>query len=63
MPKKYNLTNDEANLVKDILKALGKNDELNNSVASMVGMEENQFNLLADSIFSKLGNGRVTVES
>ena len=60
---KYNLTDSEANLVKDILKVLGKDDDLNAQVAEATGFELNEFNDLADSIFTKLGNGRVTVDN
>lgn len=59
---KYNLTDSEANLVKDLLKHIGRDDNLNTEMASAVGMEENEFNDITDKIFNKLGNGRVTVE-
>jgi hypothetical protein len=59
---KYNLTDDEANVIKDILKAIGRDDELNDSMAAAVGMSQDKFNDVTDEIFNKLGNGRVTVE-
>lgn len=63
MTKSYNLTDTQANLVKDILKVLGNDDELNEQVANAVGLTLEDFNDQADLIFVKLGNGRVTVES
>jgi len=32
-------------------------------MATAVGMNEDQFNGLSDFIFTKLGNGRLTIES
>jgi hypothetical protein len=60
---KYNLTDAEANLVKDILKVIGNDDELNMSMAQAVGMDEDTFNMASDEIFDKLQNGRLTVQS
>jgi hypothetical protein len=62
MENKYNLTDEEANLIKDLLKHIGGDDDFNQEMANAVGMEVNEFNSLADSIFVKLGNGRLTVE-
>ncbi len=61
MAQKQKLTKQEENLVKDILKVIGRDTFLNTSFASAVGLSEEQFDGLADSIFLKLGNGRVTV--
>jgi hypothetical protein len=61
--KPYLLTDTEANLIKDILKTIGRDDGLNSDMAIAVGMNEDQFNGESDRIFTKLGNGRLTVES
>jgi hypothetical protein len=63
LQKPYLLTDTEANLIKDILKAIGRDDGLNSDMATAVGMNEDQFNGLSDFIFTKLGNGRLTIES
>ena len=59
---KYNLTNDEANTIKDILRTLGKDEELNNQMAEGLGMSVDAFNETTDAIYSKLGNGRIIVK-
>jgi hypothetical protein len=62
MAQKQKLTVQEENVIKDILKVIGRDTFLNTSFASAVGLSEKQFDALADEIFKKLGNGRVTVE-
>jgi len=54
------LTKQEQNLVKDILKAIGSNDLRNKFFAGVCDIPEKEFDDLADSVFKKLGNGRVT---
>jgi hypothetical protein len=56
------LTEQEQNLIKDILKAIGNDDFLNAQFARGVGMSQVEFNGIADKIFEKLGNGRVTFD-
>lgn len=56
------LTTIEQNLIKDILKVIGKDDDLNTQFASAVGLSEDEFNQQTDVIFNKLQNGRLTVE-
>lgn len=51
---KYNLTDDEANVIKDILKTIGRDDELNDSMATSLGMSQDKFNDVTDGIFAKL---------
>ena len=58
-----NLTDAEQNVVKDILKLIGKDDEMNESFAAQLGMDLDDFNEIADLIFEKLQNGRLTIES
>lgn len=55
------LNSTEQNLIKDILKAIGNDDELTREFASAIGMREDMFNSLCDCIFEKLQNGRLTV--
>ena len=57
-----NLTVQEQNLIKDILKVIGNDDEMNASFAQSVGMTERGFNEISDLIFNKLQNGRLTLE-
>jgi hypothetical protein len=57
------LTESQQNLVKDILKVIGKDDQLNAQFAKAAGMSEDEFDEATEEIFRKLGNGRVTVES
>lgn len=52
---KYNLTDEEANIIKEILKAIGRDDELNDSMAAALGMSQDKFNNVTDGIFIKLG--------
>jgi hypothetical protein len=54
------LTEQEQNLIKDLLKHIGRDDDFNKEMASAVGMSVKRFDKLAESIFKKLGNGRVT---
>ena len=55
------LTEQEQNFIKDILKAIGGDDILTTQFATCLSQSDEEFNKLADSIFNKLGNGRVTV--
>jgi hypothetical protein len=59
---KYEITDFEANVIKDILQAVGRDDELNYDIAAGLGMSEDEFNKIADKIFNKLQNGRLTVK-
>jgi len=59
---KNDLTEQEQNLIKDLLKHIGRDDEFNETMAEAVGMNVEQFDNLADSIFTKLGNGRLIVQ-
>ncbi len=55
------LTTTEENLIKDILRAIGQDDNLNKDFARALGMAEPKFNEISDLVFTKLGNGRLTV--
>jgi len=57
------LTTEEQNLVKDVLRVIGLDEEMNSQFARACGMEVMGFSLMADEIFNKLGNGRVTFDS
>ena len=57
------LTQKEENAIKDILKAIGRDDNLNHQFANTVGMSVMEFNDVADKIFEKLGNGRISFDS
>jgi len=57
------LTIEEQNLIKDILKIIGRDDEMDKQFARGCGMTQDKFEMMADGIFIKLGNGRLTVES
>lgn len=59
----YSLTNEEANVIKDILKVIGHDDVMEKQFAVGIGMTLNDFTRLCDSAFEKLGNGRLTVIS
>ena len=59
---KYDLTNNEANLLKDILKIVGRDDGLTLDLAEGLGMSADAFNDISDVIYSKLGNGRILTE-
>lgn len=61
MEKPYLLTDDEANLIKDILKACGSIASIDIAISRAVGMPHHKFMRETDKIFRKLGNGRVTV--
>lgn len=56
------LTAEEQNFIKDILRTIGRDDELNSDFAGYLGMSEKEFDKIGDSIFDKLQNGRLTVE-
>ncbi len=56
------LTPEEQNLIKDILKRFGNKDTVCvEDILRVSGLNKNQFDSMADSIFNKLQNGRVTV--
>lgn len=58
------LTEQEQNLVKDVLKFMGQDDDLNAQFAKACGFDNAEdFDLVADSVFKKLGNGRLIVEN
>ena len=57
------LTVEEQNLIKDILKEIGNDTHLTERIIHAVRMKEEKFEHFADSIFNKLQNGRVTVET
>jgi hypothetical protein len=57
----YNLTDEQANVVKDVLKLIGQDDELNARFAAAVWMSTDKFNDVTDGAFIALGNGRLTV--
>jgi hypothetical protein len=57
--RSYSLTFQEANLIKDILKIIGADDEMNAQFAEGLKMPEDVFNEIADKTFEKLGNGQV----
>jgi hypothetical protein len=61
--KAYNLTDDEANVIKDILKVIGDpvNRRVGMQIAEEIKMPIRRFDMLLDSAFTKLGNGRVTI--
>lgn len=54
------LTEEEENLLKDIIKYLSKNPELENRIRASVKLNKDIWNIHMDSIFVKLQNGRVT---
>ena len=55
---KYNLTNDEANTIKDILRVIGEDENLTDGIAKSLGITVDAFNDTTDLIYSKLGNPR-----
>jgi len=57
------LTQEEQNLLKDILHTIGRDDTLNVQFANACGMTEMQFDGVTDHIFKKLENGRVTFDT
>lgn len=59
-PMNSPLTIQEENVLKDILKAIGNDSELNAQFAANCGLFEVTFDSVTDSIYKKLGNGRVT---
>jgi hypothetical protein len=56
------LTEQEQNFVKDILKATGNDVKLASDLSRRLCMNPMEFESLADSIFKKLQNGRVTFD-
>lgn len=56
------LTPNEANLVKDVLRIIGRNPKTESEYAREIGMTDLEFVEMSDSIFNKLGNGRVTFD-
>lgn len=56
------LTEPQQNLIKDVLKFIGNNDEINGRCAQAVKLRQDEFDTQMDEIFVKLGNGRITVE-
>lgn len=56
------LTEQEQNLIKDLLKHIGNDEDFNEEMASAVGMTVREFDDITESIFKKLGNGRLIIE-
>lgn len=56
------LTRCEQNLIKDVLRAIGQDDELEKQFARSAGMRPQSFSRCANLIYLKLGNGRVTTQ-
>lgn len=54
-------TEQEQNLIKDLFKFIGRDDDFNREMADACGMRVSKFDRLAESIFKKCGNGRVTI--
>lgn len=48
------LSKEEAKFLVDLLKSIGKNEELNHDLAQCLGLNDEEFNSLADSIWEKL---------
>lgn len=57
------LTEKEQNVIKDILKIIGKDDEMNESFAAGLGMDVEEFDEITETIFRKCENGRLTVQT
>lgn len=57
----YNLTDQQADLIKDVLKVVGEKIELERYMAARSGHTLENFRMVADNAFLALGNGRVTV--
>ena len=57
------MTTEQENIIKDILRLIGKDDELTEQFADALGMGVDEFNNVADAIFNGLQNGRLTVET
>lgn len=57
------LTEQEQNLLKDILKVIANDSSLTNRLSSTCGMSVRLFDEHAESIFNKLQNGRVIIET
>ena len=60
---KYNLTNDEANTIKDILRVIGEDEDITDGIAKSLGMTVDAFNDTTDLIYSKLGNPQIQFSS
>ncbi len=56
------LSVEEQNLVKDVLRTIGKDEQMNFAFAKSLGYNELDFDKLCEGIFQKMANGRVTVE-
>lgn len=54
------LTEREENLIKDLLRFIGGDDDFEKEIARACGMGRKAFIKCADDIYIKLGNGRVT---
>ena len=59
---KPTLNEDEENFVKDILKTIGNDSRLTTKFSAAMGIKVADFDVMADSVFYKMGNGRVTIE-
>ena len=57
--QKPQLTRQEENVIKDILKLIGNDSKLNRALAHTCQLSEVEFDAITDSVFRKLGNGRV----
>ena len=57
----YNLTDEEANVIKDVLKTIGEDAKMTRACAKAAGLTEKDFNDITDKAFIALGNGRVTI--
>lgn len=57
------LTEQEENVVKDVLRRIGNDTTLYPMFAKACNLSEVEFDSIADSVFKKLGNGRLTVAS
>ncbi len=56
------LTVKEQNVIKDLLKHIGSDDDFNAEMASAVGMTVEEFDSITEDIFQKLQNGRLIIE-
>lgn len=63
MDKNYRLTDAEANLIKDILRIIGDTPGLEVEISGAIGMPYEKFADSCDTIFTKLGNGRVIAKT
>ncbi|MEK6878465.1 MAG: hypothetical protein AABY22_02600 [Nanoarchaeota archaeon] len=53
------MTKEHQNFIKDILRLIGKDDELTEEFAKALDLSENKFNDIADDIFDELKNERL----